>query len=100
MENIELGEVMTFKLVSGEEVIVKVVSIKDSTMEISNPLSVAPSHQGMGLVPALFTAEHDKNVTLNTNMVAMWAYTADPIRIKYIEATTGIATASKKIVLG
>lgn len=100
MKNIELNEVYTFKLTSGEEVISKVVSINDTTMELSNPLSVAPNHQGMGLMPSMFTAEQDKNVTLNTNMVTMYAETADQVRIKYIEATTGITTASKKIVLG
>lgn len=100
MKNIELNEVYTFKLTSGEEVISKVVSISENTMELSNPLSVAPNHQGMGLMPSMFTAEQDKNVTLNTNMITMYAVTADPVRIKYIEATTGITTTSKKIVLG
>lgn len=100
MKNIELNEVYTFKLTSGEEVISKVVALNDTTMELSNPLSVAPNHQGMGLMPSMFTAEQDKNVTLNTNMVTMYAETADQVRIKYIEATTGITTASKKIVLG
>jgi len=100
MKNIELNEVYTFKLTSGEEVISKVVSIDENTMQLSNPLSVAPNPQGMGLMPSMFTAEQDKNVTLNTNMITMYAVTADPVRIKYIEATTGITTTSKKIVLG
>lgn len=100
MKNIEINEVYTFKLTSGEEVIAKVSSIGDDTMELSSPLSVAPNHQGMGLMPSMFTAEQDKNVVLNTNMVTMYALTADSIRIKYIEATTGITTTSKKIVLG
>lgn len=100
MKNIELNEVYTFKLTSGEEVISKVVSIDENTMQLSNPLSVAPNPQGMGLMPSMFTAEQDKSVTLNTNMITMYAETADQVRIKYIEATTGITTASKKIVLG
>ena len=100
MKNIELNEVYTFKLTSGEEVISKVVSINDTTMELSSPLSVAPNPQGMGLMPSMFTAEQDKTVMLNTNMITMYAETADQVRIKYIEATTGITTASKKIVLG
>lgn len=100
MKNIELNEVYTFKLVSGEEVISKVVSLDDTTMELSSPLSVAPNPQGMGLMPSIFTADQDKNITLNTSMITMYAVTADPVRIKYIEATTGITTTSKKIVLG
>lgn len=100
MKNIELNEVYTFKLNSGEEVVGKVLSIDDGTIELSEPLSVAPNPQGMGLIPSMFTAEQDKNVMLNTNTVTMWCITADQIRMKYIEATTGIATTSKKIVMG
>ena len=100
MKNVELNEVVTFKLNSGEEVIGKVVAIDDHYIELAEPLSVAPNHQGMGLIPSMFTAEQDKNVVLNTNSVTMYCVTADQIRMKYIEATTGIATTSKKIIMG
>lgn len=100
MKNIELNEVYTLKISSGEEIVAKIVNVDDGVIEISSPLSVAPSHQGMGLVSSVFTADTDKNIMLNTNTVIMYALTADHVRIKYIEATTGITTASKKIVLG
>lgn len=100
MKNVELNEVYTFKLNSGEEVIGKVAAIDDHYIELAEPLSVAPNHQGMGLIPSMFTAEQDKNVVLNTNSVTMYCVTADQIRMKYIEATTGIATTSKKIIMG
>jgi hypothetical protein len=100
MKNIETNEVYSFKLSSGEELVAKVVSIGDNTIELSEPLSVAPNAQGMGLIPSMFTSEKDKNITLNTSTVTMYAETADNLRIKYIEATTGITTSSKKIVLG
>jgi hypothetical protein len=100
MKNIELNEVYTLKLSSGEEVISKVIAVDADTITLSEPLSVAPGPQGIGLMPSMFTAEKDKSVTLNTRAITMYCETADPIRIKYIEATTGITTASKRIVLG
>lgn len=100
MKHLEINEVYSFKLVSGEELVAKVISIGEGTIELAEPLSVAPNHQGMGLIPSMFTAEKDRNVTLNTNSITMCCDTADNLRIKYIEATTGITTASKKIVLG
>ncbi len=103
MKNLQIGEVYTFKLSSGEEVIAKVsgvLGIEDGFVEISDPLSVAPNPQGMGLIPGMFTADHDKNVSLNTNMVTMYAPSEDSIKSKYIEATTGITTPSKKLILG
>ena len=55
----------------------------------------------MGLIPSLFTADHEKNITLNTNNVALYGETDTAIRSKYIEATTGIATPTqKKVILG
>ena len=100
MKNIELNEVYTLKLTSGEEVISKIIAADSDTLILSEPLSVAPGPQGIGLMPSMFTAEKDKSVTLNTRSITMYCETADSIRIKYIEATTGITTASKKIVLG
>lgn len=101
INQIELNEVYTFKLTSGEELISKVLHFLDEDwIVLSEPLSVAPNPQGMGLMPSMFTAERDKSVPLNTKAITMFCITADPIRIKYIEATTGITTASKKIVLG
>lgn len=100
MKQLELDEVYTFKLTSGEELVAKVVSQADDSVELSHPLSIAPNHQGMGLMPSMFTAEPEKTVWLNTSTVTMYGVTVDAIRSKYIEATTGIATPSKKIVLG
>lgn len=100
MKNIQVGEVYTFKLNSGEEVVAKVAAVDGGQIELSDPLSVAPNPQGMGLMPTMFTADQEKNAILNTNTVALYAESADAIRSKYIEATTGIATTSKKLILG
>ena len=100
MKQMEQNEIYTLKLVSGEEVISKITEIGSDYLILSEPVSVAPQPQGIGLMPSMFTAEKDKTVVLNTRAITMWCETADPVRIKYIEATTGITTTSKKIVLG
>jgi hypothetical protein len=101
MNNIAEKEIYTFKLVSGEEIVAKVVSITNAnSIELTHPVSIAPTGQGLSLIPSMFTSERDKPVTLNTNTVTMYCETDDAIKMKYIEATTGIATTSKKIVLG
>lgn len=100
MKNFELNEIFSIKLNSGEEIVAKIVAEDDQYVTITDPVSVAPNQQGIGLIPSMFTAERDKSVRLNTNSIAMYCVTADQVRIKYIEATTGITTSSKKIVLG
>lgn len=96
----EPGQVYTFKLNSGEELIAKVKMAGGDWIEIENPVSVAPGPQGMGLVPSMFTADPDAEIKLNTASVAIYALTDDPVKMKYIEATTGIKIPEKKLVLG
>lgn len=98
--NINENEVYTFKLTSGEELIAKVTGKDSDFVYISEPLSVAPGPQGMGLVQSVFTSEEGAKVSLNIKNVTMIVDTADAIRQKYIETTTGISVPSKKIVMG
>jgi hypothetical protein len=98
----EVGQVYTFKLNSGEELIAKVIELNngDGYLTITEPVSIAPGQKGMQMIPSMFTAEPGGNVTLNTNSVAVFAVTEDSIKMKYIEATTGIQVPEKKIILG
>jgi hypothetical protein len=98
---VETGKVYTFKLNSGEELIAKVVQSElYGFVEIATPVSVAPGPQGLGLVPSMFTADADETVRLNIASVAIYALTDDSVKMKYIEATTGIQVPEKKLILG
>lgn len=94
------GKVYTFKFNSGEEMVAQVTGFNSSCIEISNPVSVAPGPQGIGLVPSMFTADVAKIITVNINSVAMYAETDDNVCAKYTEATTGIRVPDKKIIMG
>ena len=54
--NIKENEVYSFKLNSGEELVAKVLKIDTDTLEISEPVSIAPNQKGLGMVPSLFTS--------------------------------------------
>ena len=96
----EIGKVYTFKLNSGEEMIAKVIDAGEGYAMLQDPVSVAPGPQGMGLVPSMFTADPDKNPRLNMNCVAISSLTDESVRMKYIEATTGIKVPEKRILVG
>lgn len=96
----EVGKVYTFKLNSGEEVIAKVTAVDGNSVDVETPVSVAPGPQGMGLIQSLFTADPDQKIQLNMNCVAIHGLTDDSVRMKYIEATTGIKVPEKKILVG
>lgn len=98
---IEVGKVYTFKFNSGEEMIAKVIEeISVNFISVSDPLSVAPNGQGVGLIPSLFTADPGQAVTINTSSIAMYCEAEDGVKMKYLEATTGIKVPDKKIILG
>ena len=92
--------VYTFKLNSGEELIAKVVQAGGEFIVIEEPVSIAPTQQGMQMIPSVFTANPKAEFKLNTSSVAIYAETDDSVRMKYLEATTGIKVPDKKIVLG
>jgi hypothetical protein len=94
------NQVYTFKLNSGEELIARVERPGTEWITISDPVSVAPGPQGMGLVPSMFTADPDAEIKLNSNSVSIYALTDDAVKMKYIEATTGIKVPEKKLILG
>jgi hypothetical protein len=100
--NIELetGKVYTFKLNSGEEMIAKVTGNNSNWLTIQDPVSVAPGPQGLGLVPSMFTGDLKEPIRLNISSVAFYALTEDGVKMKYIEATTGIQVPEKKLILG
>jgi len=97
---IEPNTVYTFKLNSGEELIAKVIQAGGDFIIIEEPVSIAPTQQGMQMIPSVFTANPKGDFKLNTSSIDLYAETDDSVRMKYLEATTGIKVPDKKIVLG
>jgi hypothetical protein len=95
-----VDNVYTFKLCSGEELIAKVKNLTPTHIDLEEPVSVAPGPQGIGLIPSLFTGENRSLVRLNTNSIALYAQTEENVKLKYVEALTGLKVPSKKLVLG
>lgn len=97
---ITVGEVWTFKLTSGEEVVGRVTAVDDHIVSLQDPVSVAPGPQGMGLMQSMFTADPAAPARLNINNVTIFAVTDEKVRAKYIEATTGLVVPDKSIIMG
>ena len=97
---LEHNQVYTFKMNSGEEMVAKVKHADGNWIVLEEPVSIAPGPQGMGLIPSLFTADPKEEIRLNTNSVSLVSKTDDSVKMKYIEATTGIKVPDKKLILG
>ena len=84
------GEVVTFKLTSGEELVAKLVEDGAAHYKLSRPMVIGMGQQGPGLMPYLFTVHPDKEVKLSKVVVAMAEATDKQFADQFIQATTGI----------
>jgi len=89
---IDNGDIVSFKLVNGDEIIGRVESHTDDTYVIHRPCLVVPSQQGIGLIQAMFSADPDQSLEIRKQHVMMSAATFDQLKTHYIQTTTGLLT--------
>ena len=88
------GDVITIKLISGEEVIGKFVHDTDQSLTLDKPLMLAMSQKGIGMAPVLVTVNPDTKLKFNKQAVMVTAHSDDEIAKQYIYQTTGIQPVS------
>lgn len=89
-KGVTVGEVVTFKLTSGEEIVAKLVEEGPMHYKLSRPMVIGMGAQGPGLMPYLFTVHPDKEVKLSKTVVAMAEATDKQFADQFIQSTTGI----------
>jgi hypothetical protein len=91
-------DIVTFKIITGEEIIASYQGETDAVFKISRPLALAMHGQGIGLIPAAFSAPLN-NIELQKRHVLMHDRTREELVGNYIEGTTGIQTVRKGNIL-
>lgn len=92
--NVKQNDIVTMKLVTGEEIISKFVEDTTFGYKISKPLVLAITPQGVAMTPFLFTAEINGEITIPKNAVIAIATTEKDTAGQYIKGTTGIQPAN------
>ena len=92
-KGISVGEIVTLKIVTGEELIGKLTEIGDDYYMIHRPLVLVMSPQGLGLQQWTFTANVDKAFKISKDKIIMIAETVKDMSNQYIEGTTGLKIA-------
>lgn len=90
----ERDQVISFKLVNGDEIVAKIVEETDTAYVINKPCTVMPSQQGLGLLQSLFTGDLNKSISLAKSHVMLHSSTIKDIENHYIQTTTGIQPVS------
>lgn len=93
------GDIVSFKLTNGDEIVAKIINAESDAFEIAKPCTVMPGPQGIGLIQSLFTADSDINVMLQKNHVIMHAPCIDQIQKHYIKTTTGIEPVTRGSII-
>lgn len=90
---IKMNDIVTLKLIGGDEVVGKLTDERtDSYLELKNPLVVIVNQQGFGLMAYIFTAEAGIPVKIDRSAVISFSKTMDSVAKEYIKQTTGLIT--------
>lgn len=88
-----VGEVVTIKLISGEEIVGKLTEEQSLCYKISKPLVLSMTQKGLGMMPYLFTVNPDKDIKINKSAVIIIEATDKDFANQYLQGTTGITLA-------
>ncbi len=90
---IKKNDIITLKLLTGEEVIGQFQEDTDGQLIVSKASIVAANPQGgLGLVPWMMSSMPEK-ISINKDTVVTYGQTAEAIADKFLEATTNITLA-------
>lgn len=84
------NDVVSLKLVSGEELIAKFSSETTEEIKISKPLTISLGPSGLGMMPWVFLGEKEV-ITLKKLHVLTIIPSKEEAAKQYLEGTTGIA---------
>jgi hypothetical protein len=84
------GDVVSIKLINGDEIIARFESDDADTITISRPLALTMSGQGLGMIPWVFLGKEDSITLRKKNTFFIVASKGEAAK-QYTEGTTGIA---------
>ena len=89
------GDIVSAKLISGEEIVAKLGEETDTTYEFNRPVSLSIGPQGAALTPYMITASAENlNIVVDKSKVIAVAEPQNEVCTEYTKATTGLVTAS------
>ena len=88
------NDIVTIKLVSGEEVIGKFLKEDEKTITLDKPLMLAMSQKGVGMAPVLMTVNPDSKLNFSKLAIVIMTHSDEEIGKQYTYQTTGIQPVS------
>ena len=76
----DAGEIVAFKLVTGDEIVAKVVEQGGLEFTIQKPLTVVMANKGIVLVPSIYTGQLDRDVNISNSQIIMHTPVAKDVK--------------------
>jgi len=86
----KIGQTVSLKLTSGDEVVGKIVGQNAEGITLSQPVILAASHQGLAMVPFMMTADPGGEFLFRTANIMCMVDTNQQVADAYLTNTTGI----------
>lgn len=99
-KKIEVNDVITIKLTTGEELMAKLVSENSDSITITKPMMInvgadRAGNVGVQMVPYfVLTADHDSRFEIKNNHILLKIRPNDQAKNGYIQNTTGISVVN------
>jgi hypothetical protein len=87
----KVGDTVSFKLSSGEEIVARLEKEDDKSYTLKKPMVLMMQQQGLGLAPFMFSVSPDGKFNLQATSVSCIAKTESEIAKQYLTTTSGIA---------
>ncbi len=84
------GDVVSLKLVNGDEIIARLEADDNNGISISKPLAITVGPQGLGMIPWIFLGSKE-TITLKREHVFVMIPSKKEAADQYMQGTTGIA---------
>lgn len=89
-KGVAVGEVVTLKLTSGEELVARLEEETDAYYKLSHPQVIGMGPSGPGLMPYLFTVSPDRDIRLSKTTVTVAEPTDTTFAKQFLESTSKI----------
>jgi hypothetical protein len=86
----KVGDTVSLKLISGEEVVGRLVDLTENTFSLSKPMTFIMGAQGFGMVPYMFSAPQDAKIKIKESSVVAVNKTDEQVNKQYLSQTSNL----------
>ena len=94
----KIGQIVSMKLTSGDEVVGKITGQTPEGITLSKPVILAASRDGLAMVPFMMTADPDGEFLFKVNNIMCLVNTNQQVSDAYFQSVTGITPVRNSIL--